>query len=574
MDMDYRKIQRNLLLEGGFSFSNFTLVNGVFLVGFALALGANSIQIGLLASVPLLANLIQFVSAFILEATGTKKLTTIYSLLVARVVWIPVSLIALGILPVAESLAVFSVIFVVSNLFTALGNLSMLSWMKDLIRKKDLTSFFGRRNTYATLGGIAVYIFCSYYVDRAGSLAAFGHIFLLSFGLGILGLILLLRIPEKKGKIKAISFRRMKANMFEPFRDNRFRPFVLFGTMWGFMVNIMGPFFYVLLIQDFGLGFFLIALFITLDGIGRVYGLGLWAPFIRRFGAKPIIIVAATVNSFCPLFFLFLGGSNWFLGLPIVFIWAVSLAGLDLAVVTALIRTAPRKKDAYYFSAFSSMTGLASALGPVAGGLLVTLAVAMEFPSSLLITPVKYTFIATFIGRVLCLPLVYRIVEPKARSVNDVISRMRELRFISLFANFYSLANITSKLVLFPNKQIFLLQRKAAEMLRKDVLKHLRNLRRLSAILTRNAAHKLADAPEEFHRIGASLEKGVEDMGYAAGTLYREIPQKIATHMKKAYAPASGEREKFPDRKRIKGLGVRIMKGLKKMEEAYRRQLR
>ena len=71
------KYQNHFLLESGLSFANFTLLNGMFLIGFALLLGADELMIGILASIPLFANILQVFSAFIIDKTGSKKNTTI-----------------------------------------------------------------------------------------------------------------------------------------------------------------------------------------------------------------------------------------------------------------------------------------------------------------------------------------------------------------------------------------------------------------------------------------------------------------------------------------------------------------
>ena len=76
----YKELKNKLYLEGAFSFANFTLLNGIFLIGFALSLGANNLQLGILLAIPLFANLLQLVSAFILDMTGTKKYTALVNL--------------------------------------------------------------------------------------------------------------------------------------------------------------------------------------------------------------------------------------------------------------------------------------------------------------------------------------------------------------------------------------------------------------------------------------------------------------------------------------------------------------
>ena len=104
----YYEVKNKLFIEGALSFANFTLLNGIFLVGFALALGANNFQLGILLAIPLFANLLQLFSAFILESTGTKKWTTLLSLFFGRYLWIVVVLIAFGFFGEENFLLLFS----------------------------------------------------------------------------------------------------------------------------------------------------------------------------------------------------------------------------------------------------------------------------------------------------------------------------------------------------------------------------------------------------------------------------------------------------------------------------------
>src|SRR3989344_6762280 len=97
-------------LEGGLSFANFTLLNGVFLIGFALTLGASELQIGILMSIPLLANLLQITSAFILERTGTRKWTAVVSLLISRVLWIFIVFAIFGVITFPHLLYLFGAV--------------------------------------------------------------------------------------------------------------------------------------------------------------------------------------------------------------------------------------------------------------------------------------------------------------------------------------------------------------------------------------------------------------------------------------------------------------------------------
>jgi len=195
-----RGLRSKLYLEGAFSFAHTTIFQGVFLIGFAIMLGATTFQIGILLAIPFIANILQLFSAFILEATGTKKYTALTSRVFGRILLVIVILIAFGIIKDQKITILIAVLFL-SNIFSAVGNLSLLSWFKDLIATNRLARFLGKRNMYASIGGMVVYIIGSFLVDSFDNI--YGYLFIAAVVFGVVGAALLYGLPDRKRKIRA-----------------------------------------------------------------------------------------------------------------------------------------------------------------------------------------------------------------------------------------------------------------------------------------------------------------------------------------------------------------------------------
>jgi hypothetical protein len=72
-------------IRDGFFASIFaTLIEGAFLTGFALALGANELHIGIVAAIPLLWNMFQYIGAYLVKKNGKRKPVSIKSATAAR----------------------------------------------------------------------------------------------------------------------------------------------------------------------------------------------------------------------------------------------------------------------------------------------------------------------------------------------------------------------------------------------------------------------------------------------------------------------------------------------------------
>lgn len=526
--MDENKFQKLFYFEGALSFANITLLTGAFMIAFALEIGANNFQIGLISAIPLFANLIQIISAFILDKTGTRKWTAVISLFIGRSVWIFVVLIAFGIFDFKNKILVLMIVLIISSLFNSVGNLALLSWMKVLVNFRQLARFWGKRNIFASVSGILLYVAGSFIIDRYVGLTIFGYIFLFALFIGIVGLVLILLIPEKKTKIKAINSKKFFRRMKMPLIDKNFRPFLIFGIMQGFAFNLASPFFVVFMLKELNLSFFMISIFLVIDTIGRIYGLNLWRKIIDKYGAKPVITITLTISSFVPLMFVFILKSYYYL-IPIIFIISsVSYAGLDIALGQAMFRSAPRKYNAYYISTFSSLNGISSALGPIIGGL-----IAMYISTNHidLFSPLKWVFIISFVIRISLLNLSKNIHEPAAKEVDDIIDRLKTLRFASFLVNIYSIANYSSKMVLVPQKQLFILQRKAAHRLKKDISSTVTLMGQISESLGKITVNNIKKYQETITQFQISLSENIKNMFYVKGTNFEYIPKNVLSKM-------------------------------------------
>jgi len=184
------------------------------------------------------------------------------------------------------------------------------------------------------------------------------------------------------------------------------------------------------------------------------------------------------------LMFFFINSSNFFL-IPILWlISGVGFAGADLAILRSVFKSSPRQHDAYYLSAFTALVGVATALSPIIGGIIVTGLESIDMNMA----PLRFIFLITFVARILCLPLISHIKEREERSVEDVLTKMKQIRYLSFFANIYSIAFYASKLVLFPQKQLFIMQRKTTIKLKKDMNDMMQLLNKVQSSLSSMSA--------------------------------------------------------------------------------------
>ena len=104
-----RFLMRLSTVEGGFSQGHQILTAGMFITILALALGARPWQIGFLAAIPHMTQLFQLIGAYLVEATGRRKLVAVWGSALSRLLWLAVPLLFVA----ADSIDVMLVLLIV-----------------------------------------------------------------------------------------------------------------------------------------------------------------------------------------------------------------------------------------------------------------------------------------------------------------------------------------------------------------------------------------------------------------------------------------------------------------------------
>src|SRR5690349_21646826 len=121
-----------------------TFTGGTFLVAMAVLLKASNFQIGLLAALPILTNIFQLVSIWLVQRYRNRRVISVVCSFLARV-----PLFVIGMLPfVLTSGTSVNVLFFVlffHYLFASVSGASWNSWIKDLVPEKILGAYFSRK---------------------------------------------------------------------------------------------------------------------------------------------------------------------------------------------------------------------------------------------------------------------------------------------------------------------------------------------------------------------------------------------------------------------------------------------
>ncbi|MBN1366370.1 MAG: MFS transporter [Dehalococcoidales bacterium] len=466
---------RIMALEGMTSLGFTSITTSGILAAFALALGANNFQIGILAAIPFIMQLIQLPTILLVEKLRWRKAIAVFTWFLAQLLWFPMALIPVFIeTPGAKAISALLVLMAIRSVFLAITNCSWNSWIRDLVPQNILGRFFSRRLAYSTIAAAVFGVGAAFFVDYwngqvSQSNSILGYTYALVFGalfLGMVSPILMTLMPEPLMRKPP----EVRISLWEiitlPFRDRNFRQLMKFLFSLNFALNMAVPFFAVYMLQRIGLPLPVVIGFSVLSQLFNILFLRVWGAFADRFSNKSVLSICASLYLVVILTWAFIAmPDRYFLTIPLliaVHIFAgIAAAGVTLTIGTIGYKLAPQAQSVSYLTGASLATNLGAGLGPIFGGFLAylfagrTLALDLTWidPNLTLslgvlnITGLDFLFVITFIIGLITLNILAGLREEgeagrevildelrkQARSAIQSVSPLPDASFINMF---------------------------------------------------------------------------------------------------------------------------------------------
>ncbi|MFH1383109.1 MAG: hypothetical protein ABIH70_09515 [Chloroflexota bacterium] len=249
-------------LEGTASLALFSITTSGFLAAFALALGANNFQIGVLAALPFLMHILQIPAIWLVEKVRRRKVISVTAWFLAQACWFPIALIPIFIqTPSGRAVSLLLILLAIRGVMSAVTSCSWNGWLRDLIPQPILGRLFSRRLVLATIASIIFSFGAASFVDfwrsqAPGENMILGYTYVLLFGALFLGMsspIFMSLMPEPLMMPIPASQPSILERLVAPLRDKNFRQLIQFLLFWGFASNLAIPFFAVYMLKRLGL---------------------------------------------------------------------------------------------------------------------------------------------------------------------------------------------------------------------------------------------------------------------------------------------------------------------------------
>ncbi len=402
---------------------------GMFLIGYALKLKANNVQIGLMSSIPMLCVGVQLFSAMMVERGISRRLLTLLGALLNVSGWVLIILIpyVAARAPAAAKIGALIGIITLVTLFANISGNARGSWIGDLIPDTYRGTFFGRLTRYGGIIGAFFAVIEGLFLDTVKHMGIGAFSWLFGFGM-LFGLINAVLFALQADVPTA---RRAEGHSFfsyvkETFANTALLLVMLYALLWS-MQSISGPFYATYMLRDlhmpyFGLGLLnmvVIAMMLTVSPF--------WGRVIDRYGCRPVLVACTLISTPLPLvWFGLTSATSVYCVLPFIhLIVGFSVSGIAVALNTLVYKVTPNAGRSVQFAIYSIIVTLGAAPFPTIGGHLPDWIDAARRHAHLPPTgDLRITFFTSilFIGAAAI--AAWFIREPDARRTRELVRRL------------------------------------------------------------------------------------------------------------------------------------------------------
>ena len=382
-----REVRRSLRLmvwEGLASGALVGLGTGGFMAAYALALGANNTQVGLLAALPFMMQVMRVPAILAVERLRLRKAIAAPAIWAAHLVWVPVGAVPFLLdTPGAAAVSVVIALVAVRGLFAPVWLTAWSSWVRDLVPLERMGSYHSQRLAVITstvaATGLAASFFVRWWegaVPPENAIFAYSILLIggyLVFGIASSALISLAKEPLMPAAME--SDRSVADLLLEPLRDRNFSHLLRFLLVWSFASGLAVPFFAVYMLSELGMSLPAVIGLTALSQATNVLFVRVWGPLADRAGSKTVMSLSASLYLLVILGWVFVANPGpHALTLPLLVVLhafaGVAMAGVTLTLNTIAIKVAPEGKATPFSGAAGIAASVGGGIGPILGGVL------------------------------------------------------------------------------------------------------------------------------------------------------------------------------------------------------------
>jgi MFS family permease len=455
------KVRRPVIIDGVFSKLMDTFTGGVVLAGLGVYLGASNFLLGLLASLPFLAQVAQLPTVQLLMRITDRRRVVVIAVGVGRTILLVIAALLIFARP-RFGPELLLVLIAVMALLSVVAAAAWNWWMRDLVPRSELGRFFGNRARITTIYGCVALVSAGAVLDwfQAQGAAHLGYALLFALGglMGWCGVYYLGRTehPAPHPRPPGRALDEIRAVVRSP----EHRALVVALSLVATTLTVALPFTAVFLLRTFAYSFVAITGLALVSQLAYLASLRGWGHLSDRFGNRPVLQISVGLLTTSLIGWTFAGGRLHWALFPLLvvlhFLAGYAVGGIDLTAANIMLKTAPDQGAPAYFAAISLTRAFAAGAATVLAGA-AWQALGSGIIASIPIAHFRWdvygfhalSLASAALGLFAVLSL-RRVREPGGVAVHDVARAMRrEVHLISSVAGIRAFVHVVSYVVEF-----------------------------------------------------------------------------------------------------------------------------
>lgn len=358
----------------GMVFTNIT--TGPAWTGFQRMLKADSMMLGIISAIPVMASTFQIVASYVLERWRARRGLFLAFGLFSRLLWCVIGLIPF-IIPEQMAHVRIYALMVLLALTAGSGsfiNVGFYSLVGDLVPLRVRGRYFSSRQMVSLLTGILAGLFVSFLMDRVSGFIGYTIVLVIAgvFGAIDIACYFFVKWPPMhphEGKHEGLP-----SMLRGVLKNGEYMRIVGYFTLWFFAVNIAGPFTNVYFLEEVRMTYTEITLITQiLPNITTVLIIRWWGRQMDQYGMQPVVQLAGLYCMLMPLTYLFTGPRSFAI-LPATYILSgIAWPASDLGQQNMYLAKAPEHNRSMYVAVFFASTQmLGTAMSNFVGGYLMS----------------------------------------------------------------------------------------------------------------------------------------------------------------------------------------------------------
>lgn len=362
----HRRNLRIATLEGVPATIFMVLLQGQFLTGFLLYLGASSSQIGFVLALTTLVNVAQIGVAYFIQKLRSRKWAMVTLVGLHRILWSSTGLIPF-ILPKEYWVISFIVLYTIAFIANTAGGVIWNSVISDLVPPRVRGRYFGIRNTVLNALGSLVMYGGGIVLDRYPGGHGFLILYIIVWIFSISDIVVFCFYPD-------VPFEKSEEHKFlpmfkKPLKDTLFMKSTVFLAAWLLLQNLTVPLYSYVMLQLLHINYETLSLLNVAQTIFMMASFYVWGNLNARYSNKRLLFYTLPIIALSSLLWGLLSVLPMLLVLFAAHIvFGVGVGGFNQLAFNFIIGDTPKKERPMYMATYAALTGLSSFFGPLIGG--------------------------------------------------------------------------------------------------------------------------------------------------------------------------------------------------------------